>query len=193
MSGNEVVLDIETQNTFQDVGANEHRLLRISVVGCYFYETNEYCCFEESELPQLFQRLERAGRIIGYNTKGFDYLVMARYYAGDLSRFPSLDIMEEIVKALGFRVKLNDVARATLGLAKSGHGLQAVQWWQEGQLDKIKDYCLMDVKITKEIYEFGKKYRLVRFFDRLGGAKDVPVQFEAASAVSPALNLTLGV
>ncbi len=189
---NEVVLDIETQNTFQDVGTAAHKGLKISVVGCYFYETDEYICYEEHELPQLFQRLEQSGRIIGYNTKGFDYLVMNNYYAGDVSRFSSLDILEEIQKALGFRIKLDDVAKATLGTGKSGHGLQAVEWWKQGEIQKIKDYCLTDVKVTKEVYEFGKLYRLVRYFDRLGACHDIPVVFDAVASASPAMNLTMG-
>lgn len=189
---NEVVLDIETQNTFQDVGAAAHKGLKISVVGCYFYETNEYLCYEEHELPQLFQRLEHSGRIIGYNTKGFDYPVMNNYYVGDTARFSSLDILEEIQKALGFRIKLDDVAKATLGMGKSGHGLQAVEWWKQGEIQKIKDYCLQDVKVTKEVYEFGKLYRLVRYFDRLGTCHDIPVVFDVIASAAPALNLTMG-
>src|SRR5690349_8733283 len=37
----EVVLDIETQNTFQEVGSYDHSKLKISVIGVYFYETDE--------------------------------------------------------------------------------------------------------------------------------------------------------
>ena len=81
------------------------------------------------------------------------------YYAGDFQTFPSLDLLEVIAQSLGFRVKLDDVAQATLGYGKSGHGLQAVEWWKQGD-QKIKDYCLQDVKVTKEVYEFGKNMEL---------------------------------
>lgn len=189
---NEVVLDIETQNTFQEAGAYDHKLLKISVVGCYFYDTDEYLCYEQAELPQLWKRLETSGRIIGYNTKGFDYNVMNSYYAGDFHTFPSLDLLEVIAMSLGFRVKLDDVAQATLGQGKSGHGLQAVEWWKQGEVQKIKDYCLQDVKVTKEVYEFGKKYGLVRYYDRLGVLHDVPVDFAEKMHQQPSINLTIG-
>lgn len=189
---NEVVLDIETQNTFQDAGSWDHKLLKISVIGVYFFETDEYICYEEHELPKLWQRLEKSGRIIGYNTLGFDYPVMNNYYAGDFLTFPSLDLLAVIAKSLGFRVKLDDVAHATLGHGKTGHGLQAVEWWKTGEIDKIKEYCLGDVRVTKEVYEFGKKYGMVRYYDRLGVLHEIPVDFQEKVAEKPAINLTMG-
>ncbi len=188
----EVVLDIETQNTFQEVGGYFTDRLKISVIGCYFYETDSYEAFEEHELPQLWTRLEHAERIIGYNTVGFDLPVMNNYYSGDFLKFPGLDILQEIQKALGFRLKLDDVAKATVGHQKSGHGLQAVEWWKQGEIQKIKDYCLQDVKVTKDVYEYGKKYNALAYEDRLGGRKAIPVDFSMKVAENPSINLTMG-
>jgi DEAD/DEAH box helicase domain-containing protein len=188
----EVVLDIETQNSFADVGGLLHDKLKISLVGVYFYETDEYASYLEHELPNLWPRLEHADRIIGYNTKGFDYLVMNSYYPGDLSAFPSLDILEEISKALGFRVKLDDVAAATLGYGKSGHGLQAIEFFRKGDLQKLRDYCLMDVKITKEVYEYGRERGELFFFDRAGVKKPVKVDLRLPEKPARgAINLTM--
>ena len=150
---NEVVLDIETRNTFQDVGAYNPSLLKISLIGCYFYETDTYESFLEEDLPKLWPRLERADRIIGYNLIGFDYPCMQQYYSGDIMKLPTVDVLVEIEKSLGFRVKLDDVAQATLGVGKSGHGLMAVEYWKKGEIDKLRDYCLQDVKVTKDVYE----------------------------------------
>ncbi|NQV12657.1 hypothetical protein HQ524_04820 [Candidatus Uhrbacteria bacterium] len=82
----EIVLDIETQNTFQDVGGWNHEKLKISLIGVYFYETDTYETFLEADLPSLWPRLEHADRIIGYNQKSFDNPVMNNYYAGDLNQ-----------------------------------------------------------------------------------------------------------
>ncbi len=188
----EVVLDIETQNTFQDVGGYHHDKLLISVIGCYFYETNTFEAFEEPDFPGLWKRLEQADRIIGYNTKGFDLPVMNNYYTGNFLDFPNLDLLEEIQKALGFRLKLDDVAAATVGTRKSGHGLQAVEWWKQGEIQKIKDYCLQDVNVTKAVYEYGLKYKALAYEDRLGGRKAIPVDFSKKEAVAPKINLTMG-
>ena len=34
--------------------------------------------------------------------------------------------------------------------------MQAIRWWREGKIDEIKKYCEQDVRVTKEIYDFGK-------------------------------------
>ncbi len=188
----EVVLDIETQNTFQEVGGYHTDKLLISVIGCYFYETDSYEAFEEHELPALWSRLEHTDRIIGYNSKHFDLPVMNNYYSGDFLKFNNLDLLEEIQKALGFRLKLDDVAAATVGHRKSGYGLQAVEWWKQGEIQKIKDYCLQDVKVTKDVYEYGLKYNALAYEDRLGGRKGIPVDFTEKAEEKPSINLSLG-
>ena len=189
----EIVFDIETSNTFDDVGGYNPSKLDISVIGAYFYDTDEYRCFEQPEFGELFGRMERADRLIGYNSKHFDLPVMNRYYAGDFLVFPQLDILEEIQKALGFRLKLDDVAQASIGVAKSGHGLQAVEWWAKGEKEKVKAYCLDDVRITKQVYEYGLKHGALAYTDRAGERRAIPVNFiPALAAPKPALNLTMG-
>ena len=116
---------------------------------------------------------------------------MNSYYTGDLMKFPGLDLLEVISGSLGFRVKLDDVASGTLGVRKTGHGLQALEWFRKGEIQKVRDYCLMDVKITKEVYEYGLKNREILYADRGGGKKAVAVDFSPAFEEKP-LNLTLG-
>lgn len=190
---NEIVLDIETQNTFQDVGAYNPALLSISLIGVYFYETDTYEAFYEQDLPKLWPRLERADRIIGYNLFGFDYPCMQRYYAGELAKLPTVDLLVEIEKRIGFRVKLDDVAHATLGIGKTGHGLMAVEYWRKGELDKLKDYCLQDVKVTKDVYEHALDTQELSFFDRQRNKQTIPLPLELPQPASrPAINLSLG-
>lgn len=191
---NEVVFDIETQNTFQEVGGYDTSKLKISVIGVYFYENDEYRAYEEKEFPELWKRLEHAGRLIGYNCRSFDLPIMNNYYAGDLLAFPHLDILVEIQKAIGFRLKLDDVAAATIDAKKSGHGLQAVEWWKQGEVEKIKAYCLDDVRITRFVYEYGLKHGALAYVDGFGVRKGIPVSFapELTQEVPQAIPLTMG-
>ena len=189
----EVVLDIETKNAFADIGSYDASRLSISLIGCYFYETDTFETFFEEDLPKLWPRLERADRIIGYNLFGFDYPCMQSYYAGDLKKFPTVDLLLEIEKRLGFRVKLDSVAQATLGVGKSGHGLQAVEFWRKGELEKLKEYCLQDVKVTRDVYEHALEHQQVCFFDRMGQKQNVPMPIiPPEPAIKPSINLTLG-
>lgn len=189
--GKEVVLDIETANSFADVGKYDASLLKVSLVGLYDYATDAYTSYLEPDLPKLWRVLEGADRIIGYNLFGFDYQVLNTYYAGDLAKFPTLDILVEIEKKLGFRIKLDDVAHGSLGTGKSGNGLQAIEFFRRGEIDKLREYCLQDVKVTKEVYEFGLSNRNVRFKDRQGQMMQVPVDFDLKAAEKKPVSMTL--
>lgn len=193
MPRKEVVFDIETKNTFQDVGAYNPALLQVSVVGAYFYETDTFETFLEEDLPKFWSLLERSDRIIGYNSDGFDFPCLQSYYPGDVKRFPSLDLLAEIQKSLGFRIKLDDVAQATLGMGKSGHGLQAVEFWKKGEMQKLKDYCLQDVKVTRDVYEHALEHKEVKYTDRMGQVQTIALPIEPVSASEAgAINLSLG-
>ncbi|OGL73943.1 hypothetical protein A3C96_02720 [Candidatus Uhrbacteria bacterium RIFCSPHIGHO2_02_FULL_60_10] len=187
---NEIVLDIETSNSFADVGKYDPSLLKVSLVGLYSYRTDEYQSFLEPELPKLWRILESADRIIGYNLMGFDYPVLNTYYPGDLRKMPTLDIMLDIEKVIGFRVKLDDVAHASLGTGKSGNGLQAIEFFRKGEIQKLRDYCLQDVKVTKEVYEYGLKTGNVKYRDRRGQCIAVNVDFVPKLEKAP-VNLTM--
>jgi DEAD/DEAH box helicase domain-containing protein len=189
----EIVLDIETQNTFQDVGVYNPALLQVSLVGCYFYETDTFESFLEEDLPKLWPRLERTDRVIGYNLFGFDYPCLQSYYTGDFRKIPTVDLMLEIEKRIGFRVKLDDVAQATLGMGKSGHGLLAVEYWKKGELDKLRDYCLQDVRVTRDVYEHALNNQVVYFNDRQGQKQAVPMPIlPPQDDQKVTLNLSLG-
>lgn len=183
----EVVLDIETDGLIGAGGV----MPKITLIGVYYYETDEYASYLEHELPSLWPRLERADRIIGYNTKGFDYPVMNSYYPGDFLTFPSLDLLEVITASLGFRLKLDSVAAATLGYGKTGHGMQALEYFRKGELDKLRAYCLQDVKVTKEVYDFGRERGIVYYQDRVGAKKEVRVDFKPPPAKPNPINLTM--
>lgn len=154
---NKIVFDIETQNSFEEVGSPDPAALKVSIAVAYEYATDTYHAFWEHELDKLWPLLEHADQIIGFNSDHFDIPVLNRYYRGDLFKLPSLDLMKEVVKSLGRRVSLNAIATATLGTQKSGHGLDAIRWWRQGELDKIKKYCIDDVRITKDVYEYALK------------------------------------
>lgn len=193
MPRKEIVFDIETRNTFQDVGAYNPSLLKVSLVGVYFYETDTYESFLEEDLPKLWPRFERADRIIGYNSDNFDFPCLQSYYPGNLSKLPSLDLLAEIQKNLGFRIKLDDVAHATLGIGKSGNGLQAVEFWKNGEIDKLRDYCLQDVRVTRDVYEYALEHKEVKFTDRMGNLQTILLPIDPVDEkTSTAINLSLG-
>lgn len=153
-----IVLDLETQKSFQEVGGRgKNHLLKISVCGIYDYTTDRYQTYEEHELPKLAPLLQTADQIIGYNIKDFDFEVLKPYLNFDIFQIPYLDLLEEIEKVLHHRIKLDVVAQGTLGSGKTGSGLEALVHFKNGRMDLLKKYCLDDVKITKQVYEYALK------------------------------------
>ena len=154
-----LVLDLETKKEFAEVDGRKPELLGISVCGVYSYETNRYDAYLEAEIKtKLAPRLKDAGLVIGFNIRRFDFPVLQPYLPFPVGTIPMMDIMEEIVKHLGHRVSLGSLGEATLNRGKSGSGLDALQWFKEGRFDLITKYCLDDVKLTKDIYEYGKQH-----------------------------------
>ena len=108
---------------------------------------------------------EKADLIIGYNSEHFDIPILNKYYSGDLTKLKSLDLLKEIKNSLGRRIKLDAVAEATLGRNKTGHGLEAIVWWRNGEKQKVIDYCIEDVRITKDVYEYALKNNSLKYTD----------------------------
>lgn len=174
---NQIVFDIETQNTFAEVN-NDFKKLKVSVVSIYSYATDTYQSFSENELHLLWPILEKADRLIGYNSEHFDLPVLNNYYLGDLLSLPSLDLLKKIKESLGIRLKLVDVADATLdNVTKSADGLQAIKWWKEGKIDEIKKYCEQDVRVTKELYDFGRTNNQLFYKNLVGEVLPFAVDF----------------
>lgn len=173
-----IVFDIETRNIFSDVGKNDPSLLDISLVGIYDSETNKYSSYLVEELPHLWPIIERADVLIGYNSDHFDIPLLNKYYSGDLTKIKSLDLLKEIKNVTGRRFKLDHIAEGTLGVNKSGHGLQAITWWKQGEIDKIRQYCLDDVKITKKLYDYAVKNKKLKYKD---GGKTISVPLDTTT------------
>ena len=172
----ELVLDIETQKLFNETVRDKIHQLKVSVVGLYDYGRDLFQSFEESDLKALELILSNTTRLIGFNIRRFDLPVLQPYLFLSVDRLPVLDILDEVMKVLGHRVSLQSIAQATLGRGKSGSGVDAVRLYQEGKIEALKAYCLDDVRLTKEIYEYGQKHGKVLFFsERASKTFEVPV------------------
>ncbi len=165
-----ITFDIETEGEFLSNGNFSN--LEVTVVGVYDSKTGEYSSYFKDELHKLWPIMERADMLVGFNSDHFDIPILNKYYAGDLTKIKSLDLLKEVKNALGRRIKLDNLAEATLGKKKSGHGLEAVEWWKQGLYEKVRDYCIDDVKITEELYQHAKKHKILKYKD-FDGVRDI--------------------
>jgi len=161
-----VILDLETKEKFSNVNYDRKKL-GVSLVGVYDYNTGISEAFVEKDFSKLFKILENCSYLVGYNIKSFDIPVLQTVYPGDFSRFMVFDLLDDIKDKVGKRLALNYVAQATLGKRKSGNGLQAIEYFRNGEMDKLKKYCLDDVTLTKELFDYGVKNGEIFLMDNM--------------------------
>lgn len=155
---NEVVLDLETKQAPQQWGARDLASLGVSVVGTWSSATNQFRAFREHEFKELGTLLEQADRVIGFFITKFDFPVLQPHVACNLDDVPVLDIFDDVTAELGHRVSLASLAKATLAADKLGHGLDAVTWYQQGDWRRLEEYCIQDVRLTRDLYDYGTKF-----------------------------------
>ena len=184
-----LVFDIETKNSFADVGGDRNvELLQVSVVGAYSYDQDKYFCFEENEIDEFVGLVKNARLLIGFSSKRFDVPVLKKHIPFDMAKMPHFDILEEIEKVLGRRIGLGVLAEANLGVGKTGHGLEAIELWKRGEVQKLKDYCAQDVKITKDIFELIKNRGFLWIPERgIPQMKKIEIKYMEEPAVQASL------
>ncbi len=175
---NTVFFDLETKYLADEVGGwgNVHKM-ELAVAVTYSSAEPAFRHFSEDQAAELVAELQRADLVVGFNVRRFDYQVLQPYTDVPLQKLPTVDMLQNIHRTLGFRVSLDAVAAATLGATKSADGIQAVRWFRQGEIDKVIAYCQRDVEVTRDVYEFGKRHGFVRYQDRYYGVRKVPVRW----------------
>ena len=176
---NIVYFDLETQKAAEEVGGWNHiRDMRMSVGVTFSTARGGYQIYGEGQAPALIEELRRADLVVGFNNLRFDYEVLTGYNplfeAGQLR---TLDMLVEVQKALSHRLSLDSIAQATLGVEKTSEGLQAIEWFRQGKLLEIAEYCCFDVKITKLVHEYGQAHKKLFYTNRFGKKLSVAVDW----------------
>ena len=140
----------------------------------------------EHQIQKMVDHFYKADQIVGFNHVGFDYRVVAGVHYADthersclhteLAGLNNFDMLLELKKLLGHRLKLESIARPTLGTGKSADGLQALKWYKEGKLDKIIAYCKVDVEVTRDVHLYALENGKLHY-DSRSGIKTVSVDW----------------
>lgn len=190
-----VTFDIESISDSLVRGRLDVREQELTVVAIHDSLTGEYSSYFKEDLQRLWPILEHADMLIGFNSDAFDIPLLNRYYPGDLSHIRSLDLLAEVQNALGRRVRLQALAEATLGKSKTSDGIKAGEWWKAGRKDDVAKYCIEDVRLTRELYEYALAHGALKYRD-LRDLRDVKLDISlwtrqtiAAPALTHALPL----
>ena len=163
-----ILFDLETLRAASEVGgwANIHRMGLALGVLCHL-EEGRFEVYREGDVRGLVEALRRATLVIGFNSRRFDYQVLSGYTGENYNRLlPTLDLLEDIARRVGFRVGMGHLAQETLGLGKSADGLQSLRWVREGRLDLVEEYCRRDVEILRDLYLHGRREGCLFYRDR---------------------------
>jgi DEAD/DEAH box helicase domain-containing protein len=184
----EIIFDVETKNLFSDVGSDDPGKLGVSIVSAYIRNSDdsgnetrgEMISFWEKDIPKFLAIIKSADRIIGFNTKHFDIPALEPYATFPLKPLPHFDIMEFVKNGIGKRLPLDLLARDTLGTEKIDVGTNAVRYYRLGDeesLKKLQKYCESDVMITKQLYDFGRTQKHLKYKDKWNNIQTIMVDF----------------
>lgn len=191
----QLILDVETKKTFDEVGGYFPDRLGISFVGVCIRHglsgSGEMKGYFEADLPDLFPLLEKADVVVGFNIDNFDMQTLVPYYSSDITMIPTLDLMMRIKDSVGHRIGLDAVAKETLGTGKTGDGLDAIKYYQTGQLDKLRDYCLQDVAVTRDLHDYGLAKGNVKFRNKWNRLIEAPIDFSFAPQKNAGVQMSL--
>jgi len=148
-----VIFDLETQRSAEEVGGwGNIKAMGLAWGVIYRFPGDEWLDFEEKDAEKLIEVLKSSDLVVGFNQIRFDYEVLRAYSGFDFRTLNSYDMRVHITKALGHRLKLNSVAAGTLGATKSADGLQSLEWWKNGEHEKVAEYCRKDVEVTRDLF-----------------------------------------
>lgn len=174
---NAIIYDIEIlravpiQNSYCEKGIkycsgwSDHARMGISVLCVYDYAEDRYRSFCDDNKEQFMELLDKRGPLcIGFNSIPFDNAVIA---ATSGWRAPNdamcYDLLRETWMAAGLEPTFNRkthggygldaMCKKNFGTEKSGNGALAPVLWQRGQIGEVIDYCLNDVRLTKQLFD----------------------------------------
>lgn len=193
-----LVYDIEVLKVPCEVtggwGNPEGMLFGTAVV--YEYDTDLYSFFGPAQKDDLIRYLT-GNTVISFNGIKFDNSVLlGNNYAesdANTTHWSDVDILLEVVRskfgvgsvqeaeervgrytAHDGSIRLDALARGTLGLHKTGHGAKAPELIRENRWAEVFAYNLNDVRLIRKLYDFIQKYGYL--IDGRGDRIDIPLQ-----------------
>jgi DEAD/DEAH box helicase domain-containing protein len=198
----EIVFDTETKKFFDEIEGYDAGKLGVSITSVYtrtldssFREIEgKMQSFWEKDFNEMFALFEKADRIIGFNSIGFDVPALSPYLPPHWPKLKHFDILAQIKNIAGKRMSLDSLAKATLGKSKNDNGVNAIKYWNEGtneSLAKLKKYCEMDVAITRDIYDHALRNGVLKYTDFWNEIREIKLDFSYPKEDSSTLQHSL--
>ena len=158
----EIFFDIETLRLSHEVEGGWSNIARFGLAVAVTWDSHSgFRRWFEQDAKALITEMGQFDRIVSFNGDRFDFEVLRAYHPVDHLMKKSFDLLVDLHRRLGHRIKLDDLARETLGHRKTGDGLEIVQWWREGRKEDVCKYCENDVQLLVDLMEFARKKKYV--------------------------------
>ncbi|NJD77949.1 MAG: hypothetical protein FIB08_12795 [Candidatus Methanoperedens sp.] len=176
-----LTFDIETKKTAEEVGGwNNIHKMGVACLVVLNSQDSIYHLFSTDDIPgtesldcaiKLFDKALDEGQFInGYNILDFDFPVLEHELGvRNLTKKYSpviIDPMQHILKQLGFRIKLQELAQFNFNESKMMDGRDAPIEWRKGNYKKVIDYCKKDVELEYKLYAKGKQDGTLLYKDK---------------------------
>lgn len=175
------IFDLETQRSADEVGWDNIDLMYMSVGVVYMEPEEKYYHFKEDRVADMLDMLFSADRVVSYNGIHFDNIVLSHYSNRNTSMLNSVDMYIDIKEGMRRErgPSLDNVSKATLGDdgGKNANPLDVFEWYKNSNYEKLFRYCHNDVKITKDVYHYGKKHGNIFAFNRNGKKVSINVSW----------------
>jgi DEAD/DEAH box helicase domain-containing protein len=176
-----IYLSLTTQKSAEDVGGWQHKhLLGLGVAVTYDTQDKRYWVYTAETVEALLASLHQADLVIGFNLRDFDYQVLQPYATAPLATLPTLALLDEVHKSLGFRVSLSQLVHTTLGLDRPDDSLRTLDWFRQGQRDRVAEHCRRNVELLQALVHHGATTGSILYCDHSGKRRALPVHWQFA-------------
>lgn len=143
-------------------GWHDHKNMDISCIGVYDYHEDRWRIFQEDNMQEFVNLINNTETIVSFNGIGFDKKLLQANNM-DYPDEKDYDLLAEIWEADGLTRQfqypshigygLGDICQVNFGIQKTGHGGNAPMQWQQKQFGAVIDYCINDIKLTKNLLD----------------------------------------
>jgi len=145
-------------------GWHDHANMGITVIGAYDYTEDRYRVFCKDNFQRFLARATQPDTLlVGFNNIPFDNAVIGAELRIPLPEVICYDLLRETWVASGLGQKfeypshigysLDAICARNFGTTKTGDGSLAPVLWQRGEIGAVIDYCLNDVRLTKQLFD----------------------------------------
>lgn len=136
------------------------------------------------ELVVFFEEEGDMGRqVVSYNGASFDFQ-MLWLQTTDVDVRKRIEVLAQnhfdlhlaCILARGHRIKLDSLATASLGQAKTASGASAIDMWKNKDYQNLFEYCTKDVQLLRNLHEIALNDSKLTFESRKGNLFDFDVK-----------------